>query len=149
MSLEESLLGLSADPCPFSLLASACWGLSETLLEFFVERQDLASALAYVAKKAPLEGPRYFISPVAFKANMPMSAASPAGVEEACSCAWVLGDIILGLGVGLSIKSQPSDLRELPVGTSLHWMRKFRYISSSSQEALCLKYLSSLSSISA
>lgn len=145
ISSEDRLLGLLADLWPSSLITLPCWELSETLPKCFVERQDLASALAYAAKKAPLEGPRYFISPVAFKANMPISAASPAGVEGSCLCDWVPGEIIPGLGVDFSVKSSPSDLRQLPVGTSLHWMRKFRKISSSSQEALCRKYLSSLS----
>lgn len=122
MSSEERPLGLLAEICAFALLASACWELDGMFPKVFVERQDLASALAYAAKKAPLEGPRYFISPVAFKANMPISAASPADVEGPCSCDWVLGEIIPGFGVGLSVKSPPSDLRELPVGTFLHWM---------------------------
>jgi hypothetical protein len=74
-SLEESRNVGLAKLVSVSRTEFACCVLDAVLSELCVVMHDRARALVYAAKKAPLEGPRYRISPVAFRASIPISAA--------------------------------------------------------------------------
>lgn len=79
----------SKSVCGRLCLVSVFFG--ETVGAFSANNSDRASRVAYAAKKAPLDGPRYFVSPVAFKAKILISGASLTSLPISATC----GDVLI------------------------------------------------------